>query len=92
MDFRGMDYRERYKLQYGYTDEMLKMDALMEIAATKNLKVRIVSIDGTAYEGIANHYCKADDEEDGFASVCVDTNDGGFGFPVNYIQSIEVIE
>ncbi len=92
MDYRNMDYRERYKLQYGYTDEMLQIDDLMEELAAKRSKARVLTHDETVYIGVAGHYCKADDEEDGFATFSVDTEDkGSWCLGVNEIKSISEI-
>ncbi|MCC8196548.1 MAG: Rho-binding antiterminator [Ruminococcus sp.] len=87
------DYRERYKAQYGYTDEMLVIDDFMEEACQRHYIVHIVDHDGIEYTGKASGYCKADDEDDGFATMCIDTTDkGGWCLGVNEIASIEKLD
>ncbi len=88
-----MDYRERLKKQNGYTDKMLELNDIMtEVSHNKNI-VHVVCLDGAEYTGKAGWYCKADDEEAGFATFTVDTtNNGGWVLGVNEIKSIEIIQ
>ncbi len=69
-----------------------KTNRMMVEAAFKGLRVKVVSIRGNVYEGIANTYIKSADEEDGIPSLGIDTDDKGKrGLFMNEIKSIEIL-
>ncbi len=71
----------------------MTIDETMEYAATKGLKVKIIDIDGIAYEGEASHYSKADDGDDGYSTVSVSTKDkGDWCLGENGIKAIEILD
>ena len=70
----------------------MSIDNMMEKAADKAARIKVLCFDGTEFTGRASHYCKADDEDDGYASVCIDTDDGDcWSLSENEIQSIEFL-
>ena len=71
---------------------MMSIDNMMEKAADKAARIKVSCFDGTEYIGRASHYCKADDEDHGYSSVGIDTDDGeGWCLKENEIQSIEFL-
>ncbi len=70
----------------------MSIDDMMEKASDKAARIKVLCVDGTVFIGRASHYCKADDEDDGYSSVCIDTDDGeGWCLSENEIQSIEFL-
>lgn len=64
---------------------------LMEKVAHAGSRIKLTDTNGNIYEGEACCFTSADDEENGVASVCIDTDDGGFGFFESDIKSIEEV-
>lgn len=70
----------------------MSVKAIMQKAAYNSLRIRIEDNNGRVYKGVADTYTKADDEENGIASITFDTDDGdGVGLFENEIKSIEII-
>ena len=85
-------YEERMK-ERGYTDKMLELEVLMKKAAYEEDEIRVITYNNIEYIGKADGYTKGDDEEDGFSTLCIDTEDkGSWCLGVNEIKSIEVLE
>ena len=85
-------YEERMK-ERGYTDKMLELDSLMDKVDDDDAKVRIIDCNDVEYIGQAGRYRKGDDEEDGFSTLSIYTEDkGDWCLGVNEIKSIEVLE
>ena len=85
-------YKEIMK-EHGYTDKMIELDDLMEKIADEDVKIRIIDCDDIEYVGKVDGYTQPADEEDGFSSIDIDTEDkGGWCLKVNEIKSIEVLE
>ena len=66
----------------------MSIDDIMEKAALSRLQVEIVDVDGITYKGTAEAYTKADDEEDGFSTICIDS---GWCLGENEIRSIKIV-
>lgn len=69
----------------------MKIDDIMEKAALGQLQVVVVDVDGDTYKGTARGYTKADDEEDGFSTICIDSDRGNWCLGENEIRSIEIV-
>ncbi len=71
----------------------MRIDDMMEKAALDHAEVRIVDRTGCIYEGMACGFTKADDEEDGYASIFIDVlDDDGWCLREHEIESIEVVK
>lgn len=66
----------------------MSIDDMMEKAADEGLTVEIVGKSGRVYRGTAEAYTKADDEEDGYSTICIDS---GWCLGENEIQSIKIV-
>lgn len=68
-----------------------EFDALMYEAAMKKMVVHAIDVDGVEYEGRARAYCKADDEEDGYATFCIDDPKINICLGSNELKSLEIV-
>ncbi|MCD7902673.1 MAG: hypothetical protein LUF91_02685 [Oscillospiraceae bacterium] len=69
-----------------------EINRMMVKAAFETLRVRVVDVDGTVYEGTADTYIKSADEEDEIPSLSIDTDDKGkWSLAMNEIKSIEIL-
>ena len=68
-----------------------EFDELMHEAVRKGQKVHVVDVDGIEYEGFASCYIRADDEEDGFATFCINDPKISICLGSNEIKSFEVV-
>ena len=69
----------------------MSIDDIMEKAAIGRLRVEIVDVDGITYKGTAEAYTQADDEEDGFSTICIDSDRGAWCLGENEIRSIKIV-
>ena len=70
---------------------MDKLEKMMMQATDKGLTVHVICTDGDEYTGRANHFAKGADEEDGFATFCVDDPRCPICLGVNEIRSIDYV-
>lgn len=68
-----------------------EFDKMMYEAVRKGQTVHVVDIDDIEYEGLAESYCQADDEDDGFATFCIDDPKVNICLGSNEIKSFEVV-
>ena len=60
----------------------------MELHKYSGKKVRLITIRGNVFEGVAYDFIPSQDNPDGIASISIDD----YEFPENHIKSIIVIE
>lgn len=64
-----------------------EIEEIMEMAAIEHKEMKIISKRGITYEGEADGFTKADDEEDGYASVII----GNWCIGSNEVKSFEIL-
>ena len=70
---------------------MKELEKIMMQAAGDERNVHVVCTDEDEYTGKANHFASGADEEDGFATFCVDDPRCPICLGVNEIKSIEYV-